>query len=135
MAFIQHCKSLKESGFDPKMVYRNLPPSHLYEKVCLLHRRQRVCCEGNNIVAAQSAIGVEFRHEPSPERFRVMHMQRGNCSASNVLARNRSLTILLLFPACRPCVMSQALTLSGLELSLPHLVSLVVIIALLTWCL
>lgn len=33
MAFIQHCKSMKESGFNPKMVYRNLPPSHLYEKV------------------------------------------------------------------------------------------------------
>jgi hypothetical protein len=33
MAFIQHCRSMKEAGFNPKMVYRNLPPSHLYEKV------------------------------------------------------------------------------------------------------
>jgi hypothetical protein len=33
--FIQHCKSMKEAGFKPKMVYRNLPPSHLYEKVRL----------------------------------------------------------------------------------------------------
>jgi hypothetical protein len=34
MAFIQHCRSMKEAGFTPKLVYRNLPPSHLYEKVC-----------------------------------------------------------------------------------------------------
>jgi phosphoenolpyruvate carboxykinase (ATP) len=32
MAFIQHCRSMKEAGFTPKLVYRNLPPSHLYEK-------------------------------------------------------------------------------------------------------
>jgi hypothetical protein len=24
---------MKDSGFNPKMVYRNLPPTHLYEKV------------------------------------------------------------------------------------------------------
>eukprot|EP00878_Enallax_costatus_P016223 GHUV01017016.1.p1 GENE.GHUV01017016.1~~GHUV01017016.1.p1 ORF type:complete len:595 (+),score=193.05 GHUV01017016.1:226-2010(+) len=29
---VDNCKAFKESGFHPKMVYRNLPPSHLYEK-------------------------------------------------------------------------------------------------------
>jgi hypothetical protein len=32
-AVIDACKAFKEAGFKPKMVFRNLPPSHLYEKV------------------------------------------------------------------------------------------------------
>lgn len=32
-AIMDRSKAFKESGFKPKMVYRNLPPSHLYEKV------------------------------------------------------------------------------------------------------
>ncbi|WIA19057.1 hypothetical protein OEZ85_003713 [Tetradesmus obliquus] len=31
-AVIDACKAFKEAGFKPKMVFRNLPPSHLYEK-------------------------------------------------------------------------------------------------------
>eukprot|EP00882_Tetradesmus_deserticola_P000750 GHRQ01000819.1.p2 GENE.GHRQ01000819.1~~GHRQ01000819.1.p2 ORF type:complete len:103 (+),score=30.10 GHRQ01000819.1:130-438(+) len=31
-AVIDACKAFKEAGFKPKLVFRNLPPSHLYEK-------------------------------------------------------------------------------------------------------
>lgn len=39
---IEQCKAFKEAGFKPKMVYRNLPPSHLYEKVWVT-RNSRLC--------------------------------------------------------------------------------------------
>jgi hypothetical protein len=32
-AVIDACKAFKDAGFKPKLVFRNLPPSHLYEKV------------------------------------------------------------------------------------------------------
>lgn len=39
-AVIDACKAFKEAGFKPKLVFRNLPPSHLYEKVRKRHRNK-----------------------------------------------------------------------------------------------
>jgi hypothetical protein len=40
-AVIDACKAFKEAGFKPKLVMRNLPPSHLYEKVRTRHNSKR----------------------------------------------------------------------------------------------
>lgn len=118
MEFIQHCRSMKEAGFQPKMVYRNLPPSHLYEKVrfpvcgCLVRWRS---------VRESSKSSLSAAHWPGTRLVLVKipySVLRGSQRAVGASTHpDRPPT------CCRPCATSPAPTSSSREPCPPHLVS------------